>query len=179
MSVKNINIKFQILKNNDPKNLVVFDLSEWAHIYDQPSIIEILLPGFSEPVVHYFDKKSINYFNSSNLGLCCTDCFKDDEVDLPDGLYNITVKGSPDKFNYSLSYLKTDTIRLELDSLFMKLNFCGKDVDSEILKKIQKIDLYIKAAEANIRFDNVCEAQELFFKAQEDIKKLINCKTCI
>ena len=58
----------------------------------------------------------------------------------------------------------------------MKLNFCGKDVDSEILKKIQKIDLYIKAAEANIRFDNVCEAQELFFKAQEDIKKLINCK---
>ena len=46
MSVKNINIKFQILKNNDPKNLVVFDLSEWAHIYDKPSIIEILLPGF-------------------------------------------------------------------------------------------------------------------------------------
>ena len=179
MIVKNIKINFKVLDNRDTKNLVVFDLSEWATIVNKPSIIEIIVPGFSDPVTHYFGKGRLNYFNSHILGLSCGDCGDVEEVDLPDGVYDITVKGSPDTFNYHLSYLKTDKTRLELDALFMKLNFCKNEVDQDILKRIQKIDLYIKAAEANIRYDNICEAQELFFKAQEDIKRLANCKNCI
>ena len=177
--MKKIDVKFQVLNNNDTKNLAVFDLSEWAHIDSEPAIIEIVLPGFSDPVVHYFGKHSINYFNSHSLGLSCGECGNEEEVDIPDGVYEITVKGSPDKFRYHLSHLKTDSTRLELDALFMKLNFCKNEVDQDLLKRIQKIDLYIKAAEANIRYDNICEAQELFFKAQDDIKKLANCKNCI
>lgn len=179
MSVKNVEIKFQVLNNYDPKNLVVLDTSEWAYIKTKPSIIEIILPGFQEPVVHYFNKGGVNVFNSLNLYVNCFDCEKNEEVELPDGVYNITVKGSPDTFQNTLSYLKTDKTRLDLDKLFLKIDFCNKDVDSELIKRIQKIDLYIKAAEANVRYDNICEAQELFFKAQEDIKKLFNCKTCI
>lgn len=180
MIVKNIDIKFQILNNNDTKNLVVFDLSEWATIVNKPSIIEIIIPGFNEPVTHYFKKGASNYFNSHILGLSCATCpGQVEEIAIPDGVYDITVKGSPDTFNYHLSHLKTDSTRLALDEIFMKLNFCKSEVDQDLLKRIQKIDLYIKAAETNIRYDNICEAQELFFKAQDDIKRLANCKNCI
>lgn len=179
MIVKNIDIKFQVLNNNDTKNLVVFDLSDWGVIVEKPSIIEIIVPGFSEPVVHYYGKNVQNYFNSDSLGLTCNDCGNDEEVDIPDGVYEITVKGSPDRFFHHLSYLKTDTTRFELDGIFMKLNFCKNEVDQDILKRIQKIDLYIKAAEANVRYGNICEGQELLFKAQDDIKRLVSCKNCI
>ena len=173
-----IDIKFQVLKNNDPSNIVVLDMSQWGQVEDKPAIIEITLPGFSTPVVHYFNKRSVNYFNSINLGLSCEGC-GDEEVELPDGVYTITVKASPDKFQNTLSYLKTDKARRKLDEIYMKIDFCNNEINSELISRIKKIDLYIKAAEANIRYDNVCEAQELFFKAQEDIKKLQNCKTCV
>lgn len=176
--MEKINIDFQIVENSNPKNITIFDTSSWGHIVDKPSIIEITVPGFDKPVVHYFDKRSVNYFNSLNLSLNCEGC-NDEEADLPDGIYEITVKGSPDKFYNTKSYLKTDTIRLQLDEMFTKIDFCKKDVDSTLVKSIQKIDLYIKAAEAHVRFDNICSAQELLFKAQEDMNKLKNCKTCI
>lgn len=178
MSIKKINIKFDILNNNNPKNIVVFDTSEWAHIENKPSIIEITLPGNSDFVTHYFTKHGINYFNSENLGLHCNGC-ESEELELPDGVYTITVKGSPDNFQSTLNYLKTDRARFKLDSLFLKINFCNKDVDSDLVKQIHKIDLYIKSAEAHTRYGNICDAQELFFKAQQDIEKLQNCKNCI
>lgn len=178
MSIKKINIKFQVLNNNDAKNIVVLDTSEWAHIENKPSIIEISLPGNSDYITRYLSKNAVNYFNSEDLGISCNGC-ESEELDLPDGVYTITIKGSPDNFQSTINYLKTDKARFELDSLFLKINFCNKDVDSDLVKQIHKIDLYIRSAEANVRRGNICEAQELFFKAQDDIKKLQKCKTCI
>lgn len=178
MSLKSINIKFQVLRNYDPTNITILDTSEWAQIKDKPAIIEITLPGETEPHVEYLTKNSVNYFNSIILGLNCDDCGKYEELDLPDGVYIITIKGSPDKFNHTVSYLKTDTTRRELDGIMMKFNFCRDSVDSGLWSKIDKADFYIKMAEVNARNGNICEAQELFFKAQDDIKKLNNCKSC-
>lgn len=178
MSLKSIKIRFQVLRNYDPKNITIIDTSEWAQIKDKPAIIEITLPGETEPHVEYLNKNSVNYFNSIILGFNCDDCGEFEELDLPDGVYTITIKGSPDKFNHTLSYLKTDITRRELDAIMMKVNFCKNSVDSDLVNQIYKADFYIKSAEANVRHGNVCEAQELFFKAQDDIKKLNNCKSC-
>ena len=178
MSFKSIDIKFQILKNNDPTNIVVLDTSKWAQIENKPAIIEITLPGETEPYVEYFNKNAVNYFNSINLGVNCDNCGEHEELDLPDGVYEITVKGSPDRFYNTVHYLKTDSTNRELKSVFLKINFCNDSIDKELLEKLFNIELYIKAAEINVEFGNICEAQELFFKAQEDIKKLKNCKSC-
>ena len=82
-TVKNIDIDFQVLENRDPRYLVIYDISEWAHIEDKPAIIEITPPGFSEPITHYLDKRVINMFTSVSLGLSDV---REEKRYLPDGV---------------------------------------------------------------------------------------------
>lgn len=176
-----INIDFQILTNYNPKYLVIVDTSDWQNLLGKPAIIEIITPGFSEPVVHYYDQEKVNVFNSVNLGLNCTNCGikEQDFNDLPDGIYQITVKGSPSNFQKTRHFLKNDSLRLKLDEAFMKINFSCKDFDKNLMDKIQKIDFLIKGAEAHVRLGNQCEAQDLMFRAEKEINKLKNCKSCV
>lgn len=176
-----INIDFQVLTNYNPKYLVVVDTSDWQFIQGKPSIIEITLPGFTNKVTHYFEQGRVNVFNSINLGLNCTSCeIKDTDFhDLPDGVYEITVKGSPSNFQKTRYFLKTDNLRLKLDKAFMKFNFNCNEFDKNFIDKLQKIDFYIKAAESNVRLGNHCEAQELMFKSEKEINKLKNCRSCV
>ena len=67
--MKKINIDFQIYDSQDPKVFIVLDTSEWAHIERKPSIIEIILPGESKPVTHYYTKNAVNILNPVNLNL--------------------------------------------------------------------------------------------------------------
>jgi hypothetical protein len=176
-----INIDFQVLTNYNPKYLVVVDTSDWQNLKDKPTIIEIILPGFSEPIVHYYEQGRVNVFNSVNLGLNCTNCGikEQDFNDLPDGIYQITVKGSPSNFQNTRYFLKNDTLRLKLDNAFMKLNLSCNDFDKNLLDKIQKIDFLMKASESHVRLGNQCEAQELMFRAEKEVNKLKNCKSCV
>lgn len=176
-----IKIDFQIYDSRDPKVFIVLDISEWAHIEIKPAIIEILLPGESIPITHYYTKNAVNILNPSNLGWDCGDCLIS-EADLPDGIYEVTVKGSPDKFRKTRKYLRTTKAQLELDTLFIDLSLeCYRD-DEDIKSKINKlneIQLLLRAAEANLRYDNTCVAQDLFFRAQDLIKKGKKCNDCI
>jgi hypothetical protein len=176
-----INIDFQVLTNYNPKYLVVVDTSDWQNIKGKPSIIEITLPGFSDPIVHYFSQGQVNVFNSVNLGLNCKECGikEQDFNDLPDGIYQITVKGSPSNFQNTRYFLKNDSLRLKLDMAFMKFNLGCNEFDKTLLEKLQKIDFLIKAAESNVRLGHQCEAQELMFRAEKEINKLKNCKSCV
>jgi hypothetical protein len=38
-------------------------------------------------------------------------------LDLPDGIYDVTIKGSPDTFQKNRQYLRTTKTQLELDKL--------------------------------------------------------------
>ena len=175
------NIDFQVLTNYNPKYLVVVDTSDWKSIKGKPAIIEITTPGFDKPVVHYFDQERVNIFNSVNLGLNCTDCGvrEQDLNDLPDGIYKITVKGSPSNFQQTRYFLKNDLLRLKLDESFMKINFSCNDLDKTLLDKVQRIDFLMKGAEANVRLGNHCEAQDLMFRAEKELNKLKKCKSCV
>ena len=179
--MKKINIDFQIYDSRDPKTIIILDTSEWLHIYRKPSIIEIILPGDSKPITHYFDKKSVNVLNSLNLNISCGNCF-DVNDDLPDGIYQITVKGSPDRFNKNKKYIRTTKTQLDLDNLYISLSLeCFKD-DNDIKNKIKDlnyIQLLLKASEANLRHDNSYVAQDLLFKAQDLIRKYKKCTNCI
>lgn len=178
--LETINIDFQVLDTRDPRIISIMDSSTWGHIVNKPSIIEIVMPGERNPIVHYFMKKQINIFNSINLALnCVSECGEAELLDLPDGIYTITVKGSPDSFSMTRKYLRTTQTQLELDKLFIRLNLLCQRGDINDLKAITDIMLLLKAAEANVRFDNIETAQKLFFKVQDLITDLKNCKGCV
>lgn len=179
----NINIDFQVYDSRDPKVFIVLDTSEWAHLENKPAILEIVVPGDIKPATQYFSKNAVNVLNTKTLYLNCNECGKKNENhDLPDGIYDITLKASPDKFNKNRKYLRTTKTQLELDKLFIGLSLECFSSDSELKLKINKlnqIQLLLKASEANLRYGNDCVAQDLFFKAQELIKKSNKCKDCI
>lgn len=180
MTIEKINIDFQVLDTHDPRVLSIADYSEWAQISEKPAIVEIILPGTEEPVVHYFDKQKINIFNSNTLQTGCKgDCLGVELVDLPDGIYEITVKGSPDTFNKTRKYLRTELTRLDLDAIYLNLNLLCKNKDRDLMNTLIDIDLLLRSAESNVRYDNICSAQELLFKAQELIKEAKNCSGCV
>lgn len=175
--MENIDIDFEILKTHNPKSLLVVDTSRWGVVKDKPSIIEITLPGEEVPVVHYFGKERVNVYDSKLLGLTCGEC--EERIDLPDGIYEVKVKASPDKFYQHRYFLKLDKYRLELDKAIASTDFsCGECVEDKI-RRYQKLNLYFEAAESMTRLGKYDEAQEVFFKAQREIIKLTGCKTCV
>ena len=177
--MKNVHIDFQIYDSNDPKQIIVLDTSIWAHIEDKPAVIEILTPGETKWVGYNYTKNGVNILNSINLGLNCYDCGKE-FIDLPDGVYEIVVKGSPDKFNKKRYYLKTTTLQNKIDDALLKV-YSDCSTCSDNLTDVDKILRYknlISIAEAFIRKGFKCEAQDIIYKIQEFIKKFNNCKKC-
>lgn len=172
-----IKLSFQVEDTHNPKNLRVVDESVWGLIEDRPAIIEILVPGFQSPSVHYFAKRQVNIFTSMTLGINCeSDSAK--FLDLPDGIYDITIKGSPSDYNASRKYLKTDSIRLKLDKMLVRASYLCDDRDNELISKIQDIEFCLSAAEANTRLGNICEAHELMEYANELLDMANDCVSC-
>lgn len=166
-------LDFQILKNDDPRYILVADISEWNHIKELPSIIEVTVPGSKEPIVYYYSKNTITSLNSVNLYLNCgtgCGCDGEDHNFLPDGIYNIKIKGSPDTFFREKKHLQTAKLRLELDKMYIKANLDSPNSDLSVNKNFERIDLLLTAAEANIRQDNVNTAYDLYTLASELVK---------
>lgn len=183
MSIDTINVDFQILDTKDPKVLPLADISTWSIIAEKPAVVEIILPGEEEPVKHYLNKNQINIYNSFFLGLACpSECVDDEDeelTDLPDGVYEITVKGSPDTYFKTRKYLRTNLTQLDLDKLYLGLNLLCENENLDLLKTLTHIDLMLKAAHAHVRYDSICQAQELLFKAQDLIEKAKGCNGCV
>lgn len=177
--MKNIHVDFQIYDSNDPKQIIVLDTSIWSQIENKQSIIEIITPGSTDVITLPYFKNSVNILNANTLQLNCFEC-GDNFIDLPDGVYEITVKGSPDKFNKKRFYLKTTTIQGKLDDILIGVysdcNSCSENSDE--ITKILRYKNLISVAEAFIRRGHKCESQKLIFKIQDFLKKFKNCKKC-
>lgn len=174
-----INIDFQIYDSKDPKYIIVLDTSNWAHIKDKPSIIEVIPPGFTEPWVEYFNKNEVNYISSSTTGLSCFDC-GDNLIDLPDGIYEITVKGSPEKFQCSRYYLKTTKIENELDDrlleAYSECKSCSENNDD--IEKVLRYKNLIEVANAAVRKGDKCTAQGVLDNVQKYLSSFKKCRKC-
>src|SRR5690606_17175136 len=96
-------IKIDFLVQSSPYKLYVWDFSSWGLIEGKPSIVEITLPGYEQPITKFFDKNKLNTYNSNLLDSGCEteDCL----TTLTDGIYKIKVIGSPDKFSSESYYL--------------------------------------------------------------------------
>ncbi len=90
------------------------DTSIWSFIENKPAIIEIIPPGVVDPIVYNVAKNKTNIFNTSNLGMSNIGVLND----LPDGVYKVTIKGSPDSFCDALHW------QISRVSIFMKVTNC-------------------------------------------------------
>lgn len=169
-----INIDFEV--RSDLYYLKVLDFSVWGLAENKPAIIEITLPGYSSVVTHYFDKHKTNLFQSINLDQNCVDCANEEVQPLSDGIYFFTVKASPSTFYKERKFLKTDSIQMDIDRIYID-SFTNQSKDL-ILDKISEIEFLLKAAEANLRYDLETECMALYNQARKMVDKLNDCSNC-
>lgn len=169
-----IDLDFQVLNTGNPKILSIMDNSVWGVLEDKPTIIEIITPGSEKIRTNNFVQGKINVFNSSNLLLSPIG----EKNDLSDGIYKVTVKGSPDTFCKHRDFLKTDKMRLNLYKLYTSLGSNDSEVIKENKKKILEIDLLIRAAENLVSRGELKKAYTFFKRANKDLKNYNECETC-
>lgn len=175
--MNNIKLEFEVINTNNPKNLRIDDQSEWGILADRPAIINIKAPGRDEPVTHYLGKNQINMFNSMTLGINCDD--PDHKfINVPDGIYDIQIVGSPSTYHFERKYLKTDIMRLNLDKVWARAGILCDHEDDDLMEKIKEVEFVLAAAESNTRLGNTQEAEELFKKAEKLMYIINNCEDC-
>lgn len=179
-NINDIRLSMQVIDTYDPKVLNVLDESEWGLLEDRKAVIEITPPGSKEPVAFFLGKNQINTFTSLTLGLnCADDC--DGSVkylDLPDGIYDITIKGSPSYYSFNRKFLKTDIIRRSIDRLWIKTNVLCEHEDKDLLEKIKEMEYLLAVAEANVRLGNIREAHAMIDRINDLIYMANNCANC-
>ena len=55
-------LNFEVTPSWDKRVLVVTDISDWKHLIDEPSYIEITLPGSKTAVRHSYSKNKVMVF---------------------------------------------------------------------------------------------------------------------
>lgn len=175
--MNNINLDFEVIGSYNPKTLRVADQSEWGILADRPAIIEIKRPGSEEIYTYYLGKNQLNVFNSKTLGVN-PGAPANDFVDIPDGIYDITIKGSPSSYSVNRKYLKTDSMRLNIDKVWARAGVLCEDEDDEIIEKIKEVEFVLTVAESSMRLGNFDTVQQLMDKAQHLIDVINDCKYC-
>jgi hypothetical protein len=176
-NIQKIEVDFQVLKTYDPKKLLIADTSQWSHIIDKPAIIEITLPGSKNAHVNYIDKKNtILVFNSSLLGINCGAGCEEELLELPDGIYYIKVKGSPDTFFKERYYMRSERLQLNLDKIYTTLGFDINRQDRETAETLWECKLLIEAADASCRRGEIPMAVDYYKSAKRIIDSNLNCE---
>ena len=166
----------EVISTNNPKTLRIADQSEWGILADRPAIIEIVPPEDENKYVYYLGKNQLNVFNSKTLGI--NPGRGNDFENLKDGIYDITIKGSPSSYSFNRKYLKTDLIRLNIDKVWARSTVLCDHEDDDIINKIKEIEFLLAAAEANMRLGNFENVKQLYEKASKLIYVLNNCENC-
>lgn len=172
MDVGKPNILVKFLDSKDPQLLLIADFSTWSFIKSKPAVIEITLPGSSEPIIYSFVKGSINSYNSQTLYTNCSEC---EYSDLPDGIFSATIKGSPDTFNYETHYLKTDVLELELSKRTIDIGFQYTSEAKSKMEELDKARFYLESAKANVQLGFISDGNRAFEEAQKIIRKCSSC----
>lgn len=173
-----ISIDFYVFSEYDPRVLLVGDNSNWLHIESKPAIIEVTTPGSSKPLVFNYLKNGINSFNSHNLKLTCFkgDCSEEVYGELPDGIYTVTVKGSPSSFKKTKYHLKTDKLQQKIDKQLIDLGFYFEENKIKERDEILNVKVYLMQAEAFIRRGDIRESKQFYELAKEELERIENCK---
>ena len=174
LSTDKINIDFQIIPTGNPTTLAVMDTSTWGMIENKPAIIEISLPNSDKTITHYFDKRRINVFNTSNLYMSAVGDYRD----MPDGLYTLVVKGSPDTNCRKRYFLKDDRTKMELYKMYASLGVEESEKTKRHKKDIQHALTLLWGANAKVALGKVIGAAAMLKDVMKILKDYNNCTDC-
>ena len=168
-------LNFEVTPSWDKRVLVVTDISDWKHLIDEPSYIEITLPGSKNAVRHSYSKNKVMVFNASTLNYGCSSGCEDELPPLPDGIYKIKIyvcEGT--QFSYERQYLRTVSLEVRLQREIMALDIeCMPN--SGCLNKIIEAEFMIKGAKADIFFGNITSAQRKYKQAVDIVEHIEHC----
>ena len=168
-------IDFQIIETYDPRRILVSDFSEWEHLDKEQSSLEVVTPD-GNTVVLPFKKFAMNGLNSVNLGIGCAD--DGSFLDLPDGIYKITLLSCNDKFFKTRHYLQSDIAQGKLDKLFTMVDYDCKNVDKDRRDKLLTLDYLMKTSKAATRKGDLTLAENFFECALETLDSYLRCDNC-
>lgn len=177
MSTGKINIDFQVVVSGDPKYLLIVDTSNWVHIETKPSIIEISLPGYTNPKVLSFYKSKVNIFNSTTLGYTCEANCEEELIDLPDGIYKIVVKGSPDTFYKERYIIRNEKLKYDFAKFVVENGVKNMVVNESFFESEQyrNIKANTELSESFIYDGKINEANYHLKEAQNLLEKYQDC----
>ena len=169
--VGEINIDFSIIETGNPKKLHIFDDSDWIYAENLPAYLVIVLPGSKKEKTFSFKKYAINTLNSHNLGLSCLkgDCTEEVYVDLPDGVYTITVKSGYENIESTKYYLKTDLFDLKKAEIV--INNGIDTYDKELIDFITEINFLEDRAKAYTKEGDFVKANRYFLESTKKLEK--------
>ena len=175
--VGTIYIDFAITETGNPKYLSIMDLSDWLYAENLESWIEIILPGSQKVKRFIFKKDAVNSFNSNNLGITCltNDCTEQVYLDLPDGIYTITLKSKFEGIERKRYYLKTDRTEIELAKIIVQKGFDFSEKNKLFIEYISEVRMLLDKAKAEALLGNFVEAQRYFLEVVAQINKRKNC----
>ena len=177
--VGQVKIDFEVIPTYEIYTLWVGDSSDWKYLEDKESTIGIKVPNSTKELLFPFKKKSLNIFNSNDLGVSCfKSCAEQEHIPIPDGLYTIKVYSSSQYQNKERWFFKTDNLQLEVDKAFIKLGFEYKKEDEDYIKNLSLIDFFLKAVHSATRLGDQIKAQAYYEQAKELLKQYQNCKNC-
>ncbi len=170
-----INLDFHILETGSPRIISIYDNSDWEYAEDLPSYLVIKIPGSKKDKTFSFKKEGINTLNSHNLGLSCLkgNCQEEEYVDLPDGIYTITVKSGYEGIEATKFYLKTDRFDIEFAKVLIKYGF-EYDKNQDFINYMTKIKFLVDVAKSHAILGDFVNSQRYFEEAKQLLKNYVN-----
>ncbi len=167
------------LDTHNNYTLAIGDISTYPTGYNvvNPSL-EITPPGFKKQILS-FTEKSINVYNSFNLGLCAQELVS--TTPLPDGIYTIRYSIHPIyKYNVEKTFLRVDNLQAKFDKVFLRSDINEPSIRNKDFKILREINLNIDGAVAAANTCSFKLAMELYRKANEQIESFLSnrCHSC-
>lgn len=174
-----VRVDFTILLDNDPNYIAIGDRSHWGVAENQPATIEITPPGSTQTISLNFAKHTLSFYNSVNLGMSCvTECDEQVLVPLEDGIWEIKLSSIYDTLDKTRYLLKTDSLRLELNKLYIRAGI-DYNPNSSIIQALAEVEFLLLAAEAFVAKGDFNKAKKGFDEASKITEKYNSCHECV
>lgn len=173
LDINTYKINFLALSSNDTKTIVLVDTSNYLSFPEKP-LLDIVPPGYTGFIQVPYTPNSVIVINSDTLNLTAQ-CDYSELSDLPDGVYQITMKVCP----YDQLYTKKCFIKTSLlESQFQNLLLGMKDDSVKTKKEIIDIDVLIMSAKAEANVCNIESATEKYNIASKKVNSLLKIIDC-
>lgn len=175
-TVGEIIIDFYVINTGSPKLISIYDNSNWEYASNLPAYLVIKIPGSKKEINFSFVKNNINTLNSHNLGLSCLkgNCTEEEYVNLPDGIYTVTLKSGYEEIEETKFYLKTDTFDIEFAKVIIKY---GVDYfDQGFINYMTKVRFLVDVAQSHTKLGDFVKAQRHFEEAKKMLNAYVTCK---